>query len=71
MLPFTLLSIARLDRRTYLCVTPSIRSEPGRRRFLYIAVSKYNGLPPELRSLSPAGFKRELKEYLWEKQRAD
>ena len=50
-------------------LTPAIRSEGGRRRFLVTAVSEYNELPSELRSLSYPAFKRNLQEYLWEQER--
>ena len=50
-------------------LTPAIRSEGGRRRFLVTAVSDYNELPSELRSLSYPAFKRNLQEYLWEQER--
>ena len=35
------------------------------------AVSEYNELPPALRNLSYLAFKRGLKEYLREQERAD
>ena len=43
-------------------MTPAIRSEYGRRRYLYTAVSECNGLPSELRKLGYLSFKRELRE---------
>ena len=58
----------RDTRQSGQLLTPSIRSESGRRRFSYTAVSEYNGLPHELRSLSSARFARGLREYLWQKQ---
>ena len=61
----------RDTRQSGQLLTPSIRSESGRRRFLYTAVSEYNGLPHELRSLSSARFARGLREYLWQKQRVN
>ena len=45
-------------------MTPAIRSEYGRRRYLYTAVSEFNGLPSELRKLGYLSFKRELREHL-------
>ena len=60
----------RDTRQSGMLLTPSIRSESGRRRYLYTAVSEYNELPSELRSLSYPAFKRELKEYLWDRERA-
>ena len=37
--------------------TPAIRTESGRRRFLYSTVSEYNALPQDLRDLGPRQFK--------------
>ena len=61
----------RDTRHGGMIMTPRIRSESGRRRYLYTAVADYNGLPPELRSLSYPAFKRDLKGYLWERERAN
>ena len=60
----------RDTRQSGMLQTPSIRSESGRRRYLFTAVSEYNGLPSEMRSLSYPAFKRALKEYLRERERA-
>ena len=61
----------RDTRQSDRLLTPAIRSESGRRRFLVTAVSEYNDLPSELRSLSYPAIKRNLKEHLWEEERAD
>ena len=61
----------RDTRQSNRLLTPAIRSESGRRRFLFTAVSDFNELPSELRCLSYPVFKRDLKEYLWERERAD
>ena len=59
----------RDTRQSDRLLTPAIRSEGGRRRFLVTAVPDYNELPSELRSLSYPAFKRNLQEYLWEQER--
>ena len=41
----------RDTRQSEALLTPAIRSESGRRRYLYTAVSEFNGLPSELRKL--------------------
>ena len=61
----------RDTRNGDMLVTPVIRSESGRRRFLYSAVSEYNGLPLSVRSLSHGRFKWALKKHLLSKQRGD
>ena len=61
----------RDTRQSDMLLTPVIRSESGRRRYLFTAVSEYNELPPALRNLSYPAFKRGLKEYLREQERAD
>ena len=38
---------------------------------MYTAVSEFNDLPPELRSLNCLSFKRELKAHLMEIERDD
>ena len=43
----------RSTRHAASLATPAIRTESGRRRFLYSAVTEYNGLPQELRDLGP------------------
>ena len=57
----------RDTRQSEMPVTPAIRSESGRRRLSYAAVSEYNELPTELRSLSYPAVKRQLREYLRER----
>ena len=61
----------RDTRQSDMLLTPVIRSESGRRRYLFTAVSEYNELPPALRNPSYPAFKRGLKEYLREQERAD
>ena len=51
----------RLDR-------PVIRTDSGRRRFLFSAVTAYNALPQSLRDMGPRRFRPELREYLLTKQ---
>ena len=43
---------------------PRIRSESGRRRFLYRAVSAFNALPLAVREQPPGAFKRNVKRRL-------
>ena len=62
---------ARDTRNGDMLVTPAIRSESGRRRFLYSAVSEYNELPPSMRCLSHVRFKSALRKLLLSKQRGD
>ena len=52
----------RDTRNCDMLVTPAIRSDAGRRRFLYSAVSCFNELPRELREMNRAGFKSALKD---------
>ena len=59
----------RATRNSGRFVTPTIRSESGRRRFLYSAVSEYNDLPPQLRDLNHYAFKSALRMYLFERER--
>ena len=60
----------RDTRYNDMLVTPTVRSESGRRRFLYSAVSGYNELPADLRALSQARFKPALREHLFDLERA-
>ena len=55
-------------RQSEQLVTPRIRTEAGRRRFLYSAVNTYNGLPVDLRALAPGRFKPAVRTYLLESQ---
>ena len=59
----------RDTRNSNRLVTPSIKSESGRRRFLYSAVYAYNELPQALRDLDCTRFKLGVKKHLLEKQR--
>ena len=47
----------RLDR-------PAIRTDSGRRRFLFGAVTEYNALPQSLREMGPCRFKSNLRKHL-------
>ena len=51
--------------------TPMIRTETGRRRLLYSAVTMYNELPTALRDLSLRRFKSEYRALLLRKQYGD
>ena len=55
----------RDTRNSEMLVTPTIRSESGRRRFLYSTVTEYNELPPEMRNLSQSGFQSALRNHLF------
>ena len=49
--------------------TPMIRTEAGRKRFLYLTVTNYNGLPSSVRDAPTIGaFKVRLKRHLLEQQ---
>ena len=43
---------------------PAIRSESGRRRFLFAAVAEYNTLPQCLRDMGPRQFRANLRDHL-------
>ena len=58
----------RVTRQNELLDLPTIRSESGRRRFLYSAVTAFNGLPQHIRDLNPRLFKRELRSYILQQQ---
>lgn len=51
--------------------TPVIRTEAGRRRFLYSAVTIYNSLPASLRELDLLSFKKEYRALLLREQFGD
>ena len=61
----------RQTRQSEALVMPAIRSEAGRRRFLYSAVKMYNDLPSAMKQHGLPRFKRLLKKYLLERQRGD
>ena len=46
-------------------------TESGRRRFLYSAVTEYNGLPQELRDLGPRQFRTQCRAHLLRVQYGD
>ena len=50
--------------------TPSIRSESGRRRFMYSAVNSFNELPQNIREKNMLSFKTELRQHLVSAQNA-
>ena len=50
---------------------PAIRTESGRRRFLYTTVSLFNALPPALRELGPRRFKSQYRKLLLREQFGD
>ena len=54
----------RSTRQAGMIDTPMIRTETGRRRFLYSAVTMFNALPAALRDLSLFRFKREYRALL-------
>ena len=58
----------RSTRQAGMIDTPMIRTEAGRRRFLYSAVTMYNELPANLRDLSLLRFKKEYRALLLSKQ---
>lgn len=57
----------RSTRQADLLETPIIRTESGRRRFLYSAVGAYD-LPQELRELGPRQFATQYRAHLLEVQ---
>ena len=61
----------RTTRQNDMLQVPMIRSESGRRRFLYAAATAFNNLPPAIRELGMRGFKKELRQHLLQKQRND
>ena len=61
----------RSTRQCDQLVTPQIRSESGRRRFLYSIVTTFNGLPAALRDMPPSLFKREVHKWLLKSQLGD
>ena len=54
----------RLDR-------PAIRTDSGRRRFLFSAVTAYNALPQSLRDMAPRRFRWKLRKHLLANQNGD
>ena len=61
----------RTTRQNDMLQVPMIRSESGRRRFLYAAATAFNNLPPAISELGMRGFKKELRQHLLQKQRND
>ena len=60
----------RITRNADHLITPAIRSESGRRRFLYHIVVAYNDLPAAIRCRTGAQFKKELRLHLLGRQRS-
>ena len=58
----------RITRQAGQLVTPKIRSESGRRRFLYSMVTEFNGLPTAMRDMRPHVFKQEVRDWLLREQ---
>ena len=54
----------RLTRQADQLDRPVIRTESGRRRFLYSAVTAYNALPQNIRETGPRQFQRSLRKHL-------
>ena len=54
----------RSTRQDTDLILPQIRSESGRRRFLYRTVSDYNALPAAMKDEPPGSFKKSVKRYL-------
>ena len=61
----------RQTRNADALETPAIRTESGRRRFLYSAVLEYNSLPPVLRDLDANRFKAQYRKWLLRVQNGD
>ena len=61
----------RETRQADFFETPAIRTESGRRRFLYSAVTTYNSLPPAVRGLGPRQFKAQYRALLLREQYGD
>ena len=61
----------RSTRQSDQLVTPQIRSESGRRRFLYSTVTAFNGLPAAMRDMRPSLFKREVLSWILRSQFGD
>ena len=61
----------RLTRQADRLDRPVIRTESGRRRFLYSAVTAYNALPQNLREQGPRLFQRNLRKHLLASQSRD
>ena len=61
----------RTTRQDDLLQVPMIRSESGRRQFLYAAATAFNRLPPTICELGMREFKKELRQHLLQQQRND
>ena len=55
---------SRQTRQVQQLHTPAIRTESGRRRFMYSVVKDFNELPHDMRELGLPRFKSELRRYL-------
>lgn len=56
----------RSTRQDAALALPRMRTEAGRRRYLYSVVKLYNTLPHDVRELSPSAFKHKLESLLLE-----
>ena len=61
----------RATRQIDMLHVPRIKSESGRRRFLFTAVTAFNSLPPAMCDLNLRAFKAELRRHLLRQQAAD
>ena len=61
----------RSTRQGDMLNVPGIRSESGRRRFLYSTVTTFNALPLDIRDMNLCRFKAELRRYMLEHQITD
>ena len=61
----------RTTRQGDMLNVPGIRSESGRRRFLYSTVTAFNALPLDIRDMNLRRFKAELRRYMLEQQITD
>ena len=57
-------SYVRSTRQDHLLQLPAIRTEAGRRRFLYRAAQQFNQLPADIRGMRGNAFRRRLKDHL-------
>ena len=58
----------RSTRQDDMLHVPEIRSESGRRRFLYSTVTAFNALPQNILDMNLRQFKKELRNHLLQQQ---
>ena len=58
----------RVTRQADMLERPVIRTESGRRRFLFSAVTGYNELPPSFHNMGTREFRLKLRKHLLAKQ---